>query len=260
MSNRLETVLVESKSLGRKQPVNLFLPHSSIDNSSWRTLFLLHGMGGDHTRWAQNCDLEKLVGDASVLLVMPSCENGFYLDSPLGNFESFICKDLIEYVQSRFPVDNNPSSRGITGYSMGGYGAMILALRNPDLFGSAASHSGAVLTARATQEVGVKWELADTLYGTGSDGNIKRSEHDVLSLAQKFIYTDSQTGSVTYSGPRLYFDCGQQDFLYYASREVTQAMRMLHIPYEYYETPGDHDWQYWSMAAFRSFEFHVNRI
>lgn len=141
---------------------------------------------------------------------------------------------------------------------MGGYGALILALRNPDLFGSAASHSGAVLTARATHEAGVKWELADTLYGTGKDGQIKRGTHDILTLAQKFLSVDKTTGKTIYSGPRLYLDCGTEDFLYYASRELTQAMRMLHIPYEYHESPGDHDWQYWKRATGTSFQFHFD--
>jgi putative tributyrin esterase len=260
MSNRLRTITIDSPALGREQSVNFYLPTSAHPNKNWKTLFLMHGMGGDHTRWAANCDLEELTQDYPVLLVMPSCENSFYLDSPLGNMEWFICKDLIGYIDSNFPTDPSPKSRALTGYSMGGYGALLLALRNPDLFCSAASHSGAVLTARATHEAGVKWELADTLYGLGTEGELKRSDHDILTLTQRFLRTDNETGLAKYTGPKLYLDCGTEDFLYYASRELTQALRMLHIPYEYHESVGGHDWDYWSDAAKRSVEFHLKQL
>ena len=80
-----------------------------------------------------------------------------------------------------------------------------------------------------------------------------------MTLTQHFLREDADSGKLCYDGPTLYLDCGTEDFLYYASRELTQAMRMLGIPYEYHEYPGDHDWNYWDRHVQDSLRFHCRR-
>jgi S-formylglutathione hydrolase FrmB len=258
MAHTREIIYLESAALGRSQPVTLLVPDRTSSTTAWHTLFLLHGMGGDHTRWVENSDIAENIDGKPILVVAPSCQDSFYLDSPEAMMETFICTELLAYCDATYPTIQKPTARGLSGYSMGGYGAMILALRNPHLFGSAVSHSGAVLTSRATHEAGVKWELADTLYGTGPEGEINRAEHDILTLTQKLLKIDPRTGRSDYTGPALYFDCGADDFLFYASRELTQALRMLHIPYQFHEYPGDHNWDYWRMVSPFGLKFHSN--
>ena len=259
MISRLETHLIDSIALNRAQPVAVLPPSRLTKDGRCFTLLLLHGTGGRHASWPDNTRIAELVADLPVLVVMPSAENAFYLDSEVARMETYLCRELLPWIDGRYPTIASPEARGLTGLSMGGYGALLLALRNPGLFGAAASHSGAVLTSRATTEIGVRWEPAERLYGVGAAGEIKRREHDILALAEMFRQPDDRSGKLHYSGPALYLDCGTEDFLYYASRELTQAMRMLAIPYEYHESRGDHDWNYWRERLPQSLNFHCRQ-
>ena len=255
----METLQFDSVALGRSQGVTLIPPKRLTPEGRCFTLFLLHGMGGDHTRWVTQTRIADYLADLPVLAVMPSADDSFYLNSSLGSYEDFLARELVEFVDAHYPTLALPEGRATTGFSMGGYGALLLALRHPEVFGAAASHSGAVLTARATTELGKPWEWSKTLYGEGPEGLRKRREHDILTLTQRFLREEPDTGTLRYDGPALYLDCGTEDFLYYASRELTQALRMLGIPYEYHEYPGDHDWTYWDRHVQDSLRFHCRR-
>lgn len=254
-----ETLQFESLALGRTQLVTIIPPSRLTADGRCYTLFLLHGMGGDCTRWVSQTRIQEYLADLPILTVMPSADDSFYLNSSLGGYEDFIVCELVDFIDANYPTVASPEGRATTGLSMGGYGALLLALRHPEVFGAAASHSGAVLTARATTELGKPWEWSKTLYGEGPDGARKRREHDILTLAQRFLREDAVSGTLHYHGPALYLDCGTEDFLYYASRELTQALRMLHVPYEYHEYSGDHDWTYWDRHVQDSLRFHCAR-
>ncbi len=255
----IEVIPFVSRTLGRPVEFAVLPPGRLTDDGRCFTLFLLHGMGGDHLRWPTRTALLDLVRDLPLLVVCPSVGESFYLNSDLGAYEDYVAHELVAWADAHFPTIPQASARAIGGYSMGGYGALLLALRNPDVFGAAFSHSGAVLTARATTEVGRPWELADTLYGVGPAGARKRRDHDILSLAARHLREDDAAGKMAYGGPALFLDCGTEDFLYYASRELTQAMRMLGVPYEYHEYPGDHDWSYWDRHVQDSLRFHCRK-
>ena len=260
MSQSVTTIHLPSRWLGRQQPVSVIAPNRLTEDGRCYTIYLLHGTGGTNKSWSANSPIAELAAEIPAAIVMPSAENSYYLDSQVAAMESFLCDELVPEVDNLFPTIKSAKGRAVTGYSMGGYGALLLALRRPELFGTAASHSGAVLTARATTEVGIKWEQADDLYGIGREGQLKRRDHDILSLVQKYITVDPESGRERYTGPALYLDCGADDFLFYASRALTEAMRMLHIPYEYHEWPGDHNWEYWSTHLHDSLEFHLRQF
>lgn len=255
----MQTLQFDSKILGRAQPVTVIPPPRLTASGRCYTLFLLHGMSGDHASWVNGSRIADYLADLPILAVMPSVDDSFYLNSELGSYEDFLVQELVPFADAYYPTLANAEGRATTGLSMGGYGALLLALRHPDIFGAAASHSGAVLTARATTELGRPWEWSKTLYGEGLDGARKRREHDILTRAQRFLREDTDTARLRYDGPALYLDCGTEDFLYYASRELTQALRMVGVPYEYHEYPGDHDWGYWDSHVQDSLRFHCRR-
>ncbi len=254
---QLETITLSSKALGRTQPVAIFPPDMLTAEGRCYSLMMLHGMGGDYLSWPSNSRIAELVAGLPIVVVMPSAGDSFYIDSEVDLMETFLCGELLPDIDKRFPTITSARGRGVTGLSMGGYGALLLALRRADLFGSAASHSGAVLTSRATTEVGIKWELADKLYGVDSAGERKRRDHDIFFQAQRYQTVDTESSELCYHGPSLYLDCGQDDFLFYASRHLTDAFRMQQIPYEYHEFPGEHDWAYWNAHVADSLRFHL---
>ncbi len=84
-----------------------------------------------------------------MIVVMPDASNmyggSWYVNSQLtGNYEDYIVEDLVGYIDSNYRTISSRDSRAIVGHSMGGYGAMKLAMKHPDVFGAVASHCGAL--------------------------------------------------------------------------------------------------------------------
>ncbi|HMC00748.1 MAG TPA: alpha/beta hydrolase-fold protein, partial [Flavobacteriaceae bacterium] len=132
--------------------VSIYLPPSYDEDTNKRypVLYLLHGFSGEKTgannwEWAFNAtDVDKLITFGIVrpmIIVMPDACNQFggsmYTNSiTTGYWEDFITNDLIDFVDSNYRSIPNRESRGIAGHSMGGYGAIKIAMKHPDIFRS----------------------------------------------------------------------------------------------------------------------------
>ena len=137
-----------------EQSVAIYLPPSYDASPSKRypTLYLLHGFLGDSKAWSGvgrfsfNIPplLDAMIGSSKIremIVVAPSARNAyggsFYSNSAVtGNWEDYIYRNLVGYLDANDRTLARPSSRGIAGHSMGGYGAMLLAMKHPDIFGA----------------------------------------------------------------------------------------------------------------------------
>jgi S-formylglutathione hydrolase FrmB len=137
------------------QRVVVYLPPSykKQPNRRYPVLYLLHGIGGSPEDWGpdgfqgMNISLvmDSLVRQRAVremIIVMPNGRNrylgAFYLNSATnGRWEDYITRDLIRHVDTSFRTLRSSVSRGIAGHSMGGFGAIMLAMRHPNLFSAA---------------------------------------------------------------------------------------------------------------------------
>lgn len=131
-----------------EQDIAVYLP-PGYDTSTARypVLYLLHGIGGGFTDWTKHWDLKGAMdaairaGTPPFLVVMPNGANrlggGFYMDSPVsGNWETYLTRELVPRIDRELRTLTTSASRGVAGHSMGGFGALRLAMRHPDLFGS----------------------------------------------------------------------------------------------------------------------------
>jgi S-formylglutathione hydrolase FrmB len=133
--------------------VAVYVPPSYAASPQRRypTLYLLHGFTADidsFTRAYQGMDLARTMDEQiargtarEMIVVVPSGRNGyfgsFYTNSPVtGRWEDFFAKELIAWVDTNYRTLRAPESRGIAGHSMGGYGAIMLAMKHPDVFGA----------------------------------------------------------------------------------------------------------------------------
>ncbi len=133
--------------------VAVYVPPSYATSPQRRypTLYLLHGFTSDidaFTRGYQGMELTRTMDEQiargaakEMIVVVPSGRNGyfgsFYTNSPVtGRWEDFFAKELIDWVDAKYRTLRAPESRGIAGHSMGGYGAIMLAMRHPDVFGA----------------------------------------------------------------------------------------------------------------------------
>ena len=142
--------------------VTIYLPPDYAENPDKRyaSVYLLHGYGGTNKLWVgegylgADADIRDIMDDLieggqirPFIVVMPNAFNSymgsFYLNSATtGNWEDFVVRDLVEYVDSNYRTIPASVSRGISGHSMGGYGSMMLAMKYPHVFGSVYGMSG----------------------------------------------------------------------------------------------------------------------
>ena len=224
-----------SQVLGKHVGMYVYVPDDTPP--PFATFYLLHGLSDDYTIWLRRTSVERYATRHPLMIVMPDGFRGFYTNNAAGPaYATYVAKELIETVERIFPAKRSRESRGIGGLSMGGYGALRLALGFPDLFAAATSHSGAVLHgSRNHPRVGGSLGEAEfrQIFGEQPVG----TDHDVLALARQA----QSRGSL----PHLRIDCGVDDGLLEDNRALHAKFDGLRVPHEYEEFPGGHDWEYW---------------
>ena len=237
---QVSEVQVKASKMSAPVKCTIILPEEYTDpecqEAQYPVLYLLHGYGGNNNSWVQKKeDLPDLASQYSVIIVCPDGRNSWYWDSPVNKesqYETFMTKDLIEYIDNTYRTVPEAGMRAITGLSMGGHGAMWLGLRHPDVFGSCGSTSGGVDFRPFPQ----KWKIKDDLgdYATHKD---VWDSHTVLSLVPKINKEARQ---------RIIFDCGTKDFFFEVNNNLHEALLKAGVEHDYIVRPGSHNWDYWN--------------
>lgn len=213
-------------------------PDAAVAGAALPTVYILHGYGGDYKSWLEITQpkLPELADKYGMVMVFPDGRNSWYWDSPEVpemKMESFIINELVPYVNAHYPVADDPAKRAITGLSMGGHGALWLAMRHPDVFGQAASMSGGV----DIRPFPKSWKMA-TWLGSKDENPEAWDSHTVMELVPTL-----QPGTL-----RIAFECGNSDFFAEVNRNLHKALLDAGIPHDYTERPGAHTHDYWRNA------------
>ena len=129
-------------------------------------LYLLHGRTDDHSAWVRNTSIERYAVAAGVAVVMPAVQRSFYTDEVHGDrYWTFLSEELPALVGSMFRVSQRREDTFVAGLSMGGYGAVKWALRDPDRFAAAATMSGALDIRALLRDPERRQELVDRVFG-----------------------------------------------------------------------------------------------
>ena len=137
---------------------------------------------------------------------------------------------IIPFVDRNYLTIVDRKARGISGLSMGGHGAVTLAIKHPDLFGSASSLSGILDIVRHPSD----WQL-DQRLGSQEEYMALWEANCALSLSPKL-----QNQQLA-----LFISCGLDDFALKENRDFQRKLQDLRIPHMYVEHPGAHDFDYW---------------
>jgi S-formylglutathione hydrolase FrmB len=211
---------------------------------NYRTLYLLHGHSDDHTAWMRWSSIEKYAQGLNLVVVMPAVHLSFYSDMAYGGaYWRFISEEIPALVRDTFSLSADRNDNFVAGLSMGGYGALKLALTNPQRFAAAASLSGSVdiedvVRVKKDDPSNPAW-LVGMRNVFGDLSKVPGSKHDLFTLARKAAKSSIR--------PRLYQCCGTEDFLHPDNIRFRDAVRKLRLDLTYEEGPGDHDWAYWDM-------------
>ena len=128
-------------SIGKQSSMCVIVPEGE---GPFPVLYLLHGLSDDHTIWHRRTSIERYVDGRRLIVVMPDGHRSFYCNDerPGGlAYEDHITQDVVGFVDRTFKTIPHRGARAIAGLSMGGYGAIVLSLRHPNLFSAASSHS-----------------------------------------------------------------------------------------------------------------------
>jgi putative tributyrin esterase len=231
-----------SAALDREMKYRILLPCGyGATGGRFPVLYLLHGLYGDYLNWDTRTNLERYLEKYEVIVVTPDADDSWYTNSasdPKDKFEDYIAKDLIAEIDGTFRTLRSCHARAIAGLSMGGYGALKIALRYPGDFAFAGSLSGAL---NAPQDLGDKRpEFRNQLLKVfGPLGSKVRADNNVFSLLQ---------GVSTKNLPYFYVACGSADDFLPVNRDFAAQLSSRSADYEYHETGGGHAWDYWDGA------------
>lgn len=231
----LDRVQVPSESMKRSVPTVIIKPDGDA-SKPMPVLYLLHGWGGNEEDWNRNTPIAQLADQYHVLVVCPDGENSWYLDSPVmtgSKFETFVAKELVKYVDGKYSTIPSREGRGLCGFSMGGHGALYLAIRHLDTFGAAMPIAGGV-DFRPFPE---NWNLKDLL-GTLKDQPQRWDEHVVINQIKGL--KDRELA--------ISIDVGVGDFFLEVNRALHKQLIEQKIAHDYTERPGGHTWGYCANA------------
>jgi putative tributyrin esterase len=240
---RVQDGAFHSAALDREMKYRILLPCLyQARGRRFPVLYLLHGLYGNYLNWDTRTKLERYAQRYELIVVMPDAGDSWYTNSatqPNDKFEDYIAGDLVTEIDGKFRTLRDRHSRAIAGLSMGGYGALKIALRYHGDYAFAGSLSGAF---NAPQELGDKRpEFRDRLLKVfGPPGSTVRADNNIFSLLRNANVKNL---------PYFYLACGNEDDFLPVNRDFVAQLSSQGIPHEYHETAGGHAWDYWDRSV-----------
>lgn len=233
---RVDTVAVHSAAMQRPVAALVVVPEAADEGQPLPVVYLLHGYGGNRFMWPSLCDLPQLSERFSMIFVCPDGENSWYWDSPKHPevcFETFVGEELPAWVDAHYPTAACREGRAVAGLSMGGHGALWLAIRHRSTFGAAGSISGGV----DIRPFPDGWQMAELL-GSQKEAPEVWESHTVVN----------QVDSLRDGELAIVLDCGYDDFFYEVNVALHEKLRAQGVGHDFVTRPGGHTGEYWSNA------------
>lgn len=250
-----DNLALESVLMKRKMRYALYLPPGyHFSKRSYPILYLFHGAGENHVSWLRRGNLKEIMDRliesraiGPMIVVMPDAGMSYYMNSRSGEvpYEDYFFREFKPYMESFYRVAKGKRFTAVAGFSMGGYGAMLYALHQPDLFQSCVALSPGIRTDEEMEALN-EGEY-NSRYRIALGAHVEGEPHVSLYYAENYSILnlvsrlpDGQKNQV-----RFYIDCGDDDFLYKGNSMLHVLMRDCGVRHEYRVRDGGHDWNYW---------------
>lgn len=245
-TGRVECNSLPSKLLSRPVAYCVVLPPSFDADKArhFSILYFLHGLGDNEQffvhsgAWNLAEDMREKGELKDFLIATPEGGASFYIDSKDGKdrYEDFLLQEFFPFIERRYRVAPGRAHRAIAGISMGGYGALHLAFRHPELFVSVSAHSAALI------------EKLPAFIGTAPNSPRARVLGGVFGSPADPAFWDRNSPIVlartaNLAGLKIYFDCGDQDDYGFDSgaTALDKVLTSRRIAHEFHIYPGRHD-------------------
>jgi S-formylglutathione hydrolase FrmB len=256
---------MKSRILGQQMRYCVLLPASydSAKAQHYPILYFLHGLGEsektlfDTGGWTLIDDLQEELKVGEFLMVAPEGKSSFYINSADGKFRysDFFVQEFMPRIEIKYRVRRGRAYRGITGVSMGGYGALRFAFAYPQLFGSVSAQSAALMT-----------ESSQELNGAGRSGlpmtriiaNVFGDPINIAHWKQNDPFVLARHNQAELRGQAIYFNCGKSDEYNFevGAKAFDRELTSEHIPHEFHLYSGDHSVDYFMDHIGETLEFH----
>ncbi|MBA4197412.1 MAG: XynC protein [Chitinophaga sp.] len=238
-SNAATVDTVETYSASMKKTIKavVITPDNYANTQALPVVYLLHGYSGNYADWSRSKSVIVAADLYQMIIVCPDGNNSWYWDSPADanyKYETYVSKELVEWIDTKYKTIKDKKGRAITGLSMGGHGGLYLGLKHQDVFGAAGSMSGGV----DIRPFPNNWDMAQRL-GKLSDSVGNWEKYTVINLLH--LYKPNSLSII--------IDCGTEDFFFKVNENLHQQMLYRNIPHDYIVRPGAHNWQYWNNAV-----------
>lgn len=240
---QVDTVSTFSKSMNKEIKAVVISPENLDPNQDYPVTYLLHGYSGNYKSWIEGVpQLVDLAEEYQMIIVTPDGNfDSWYWDSPEktdSKYETYISKELVKFMDEKYPTLASKEGRAITGLSMGGHGALYLAIRHQDVYGVAGSQSGGVDITPFPEN----WNMKSYL-GEKSKYPERWEEYSVMG----------QLHLLSRNNLPIIIHCGTDDFFYQANLKLHEELTYLNIPHTFTANPGGHNWEYWE----ESVQYHL---
>ncbi len=205
-----------------------------------QVLYLLHGYSDDHTIWMRRTSVERYAAAHNLCVIMPAVNHSFYTNEAQGErYWDYVADELPAAMRTFLNLSSRPEDTCVAGLSMGGYGAMKLALTHPERFRCAGSFSGGINVVGLTRR---RPSSLDRVFGLK---DVEGTEHDLFHLLK--------VNGGAAKKPKLYISCGTEDFLWADHLLFWPAAEKAGWDVTHREIPGfGHEWALWDREI-RSF-------
>jgi S-formylglutathione hydrolase FrmB len=250
----LEEQVLQSSILNYPIRYSVLLPEEyEFSTDSFPVVYLLHGYGDNHNAWHKGgaiqyyADLYK-EETGPIIFVMPQGFNSYYVNKYNGTFPymDMFVEEFVPSIDSIFRTKKHPQQRAVMGYSMGGYGALILPSKHPDVFSISVPLSISFRTDEQymTQpQSGWDSQFGSIFGGSGETGSARIT--DYFKEYSPFYYFNREDLS-QYSGLKIFLDCGDdEESLHITNGALHNLLRDKGFPHENRVRNGGHSWNYW---------------
>lgn len=255
-SKVLESQVMKSALLKTEVKYSIYLPDGyDYSERYYPVVYLLNGYTGDETSWIESGGMQRIVDREieqgniqKMVIVMPDGDDRLYMNRTDGTYpyEDMFMKEFLPFIQNNYRVRTGKRYTGISGLSMGGAGTLRLALKYDEHFGACAAYSSAIFTEESvtasdqdSMDGYISKAMPDMVGKKGNERlNKSYAEYDVLQLVKN---KDPELLKTV----KIYFDCGDDDFLTLGNAQLHKELVVRQIPHEYRVRDGAHTWPFW---------------
>ncbi len=236
-------VTITSTSMGKQITNMVITPERHSEGERFPVVYLLHGYNMIPRDWLNvQPELPDLADKLRLIIVCPDGSNSWYMDSPVNpasKYETYVAKELVDYVDAHMPTIPDRRTRALCGLSMGGFGSLRLAILHQDVFSAAGSMSGLVDFTPFPNRWGTR-----EIFGKAEENAERMKEYNVVDLAH-----------LIRPGLDIMIDCGTEDFFHQVNDNLHRLLLARHVPHTYISFPGTHNYAYWNNAILHQFVF-----